>query len=478
MFLRFSAAALLCLSAAPVRAEPATPEGAARIEAGLRTYLGPLDGVVAVVPQGETYAVTLDATPFVALGKGADVTGAISPIHLTLTDDGDGKWGVTQDEPFALKLDVPEALSVDLSVGVARWAGVFDEALMAFASSDGRFEDLQVTERFTEAGSPESTVDYRIDRIDIVSSATAAPGGGVDGTLRYTATGFAETFSAPGSAPFQFEFKAARYDVVADAKGVRTEGVLGLLAWLVAHPSQEAARADFDGMKEAARAALPIWDSLSGTGELQDIAVNTPFGSGGAKSARIAVDVNGIVADGRVRERVSLKGLDLPADLLPEWVPALLPDEVTVDVAVSGFDLAAPAKILLDESELDIAPTPEMEARLLAALLPQGRVTIELGPQGAASAIYTLDIEGGFDAGPGRLPEGSVTIGATGIEAVLEALSAAPEDIRAGAVPGLMMLRGIAKPAGVGRFAWVVEMTGEGKVLVNGLDMSALAGQP
>ena len=61
---------------------------------------------------------------------------------------------------------------------------------------------------------------------------------------------------------------------------------------------------------------------------------------------------------------------------------------------------------------------------------------------------------------------------------VLDALNAAPEDVKAGAVPGLMMLRGIAKPAGVGRFTWVVEMTPEGKVLVNGLDMSAMAGQP
>lgn len=68
--------------------------------------------------------------------------------------------------------------------------------------------------------------------------------------------------------------------------------------------------------------------------------------------------------------------------------------------------------------------------------------------------------------------------GADGIEAVLDALGAAPEEVRAGAVPGLMMLRWIAKPAGVGRFVWIIEMAPEGKVLVNGLDMSALAVLP
>ncbi len=481
MSLRLPTLVLLCLGASPLWAEPATPEGAARIAAGLQTYLGPLEGVVAVVPEGETYAVTLDATPLVALGKEAGVAGAVSPVHLTLTDEGGGKWGVVQDEPFALTLDIPGVLALDLSTAAMRWDGVYDEALMAFTSSDGSVEETRVSERFSDPGGPESEVVYRFERLDMSTTGAPAPGGGVDGTMRYTVTGFGETLSVkPGPSgvpPMQFEVTAARYDVDTVAKGLRTEGIYGLVAWLVAHPSEEAARADFAGFKNAVRAALPIWDSLSGTGEIQDIAITTPFGAGGATSASFAIDANGIVADGRLREKVMLKGLDLPEELMPGWVPALLPEEVTVDFAVSGFDLAAPARILLDEIELDLEPNPEMEARLLSAFLPEGKVTIALGPQGAASAIYTLDLEGAFDAGPGRMPEGSVTVGADGIEAVLDALNAAPEAVKAGAVPGLMMLRGIAKPAGVGRFVWVVEMTPEGKVLVNGLDMSALAAQ-
>lgn len=129
MILRLSALALLCLGATPLRAEPATPEGAARTEAGLRTCLGPLDGVV-------------------ALGKKAGVTGAVSPVHLTLTDQGGGWWGVVQDEPFAPTLDVPGAFALDLSAGVTRGTGVRDEALMAFASSEESAEDMRVSERF------------------------------------------------------------------------------------------------------------------------------------------------------------------------------------------------------------------------------------------------------------------------------------------------------------------------------------------
>ncbi|OYX43065.1 MAG: hypothetical protein B7Z02_10400 [Rhodobacterales bacterium 32-67-9] len=482
MFLRLSAVAVLCLTSSPAGAVPATPEGAARVEAALRTYFGPLDGVVEVVPEGETYALTLDATPVIALGKEAGITGAVSPFHLTLTDLGDGKWSVAEEEPFALTLDVSGVLSLDASAGATRFTGIFDEALLAFTSSEAGYEDFRVKERFTEPGRPETVVDYRIDRFDVTTSAAAAPGGGVDGTMRYAATGLSEIISVAAgeglSEPMQFEVSAAQYDVETTTNGLRTEGILGLIAWLVAHPSEEAVRADFDGLKDAIRAALPFWNSLTGTGEIQDIDVTTPFGAGGAESMSIAVDFNGVVADGRLRETVAIKGLDLPEALMPDWVPALLPDEVTFDVAASGFDLATPAQILLDEIALDTEPAPDMPARLVGALLPAGKVNIALGPQGAASPIYTLDIEGALDAGPGQMPVGSVTIGATGIEAVLEALAAAPEDVRAGAVPGLMMMRGIAKPAGVGRFVWVVEMTPDGKVLVNGLDMSALmAGQ-
>ncbi len=486
MSLRVSLLASFCVAAGPLLAEPASPEGAARIEAGLRAYLGQTSGVVAVVPKGETYALTLDATPLLALAKEAGATGAISPMHLTLTDQGGGLWGVEQDEPFAIKFDLPGTLSLDMGSDAMRWTGVFDEALMAFVLSEARIENMRVNERITDPSGPTTEVTYMIDSVDITSDATAALGGGVDTTIRYSAFGISENFGiaagldgvAPGlSEPMQIGVTAARYDAVMTGKGLRTEGIFGLLSWFVAHSSTAAIEADLDGLKAAVRGALPFWNSLDGEGELHEITVTTPFGSGGADSAQIAVEMSGAVADGRFREMISVKGLDLPTDVVPDWVPALLPKEVTFDFAVSGFDLAAPASFLLDELGPDFNPGPVFEARMLEALLPDGKVTITLGPQGVASAIYTLDVGGGFDAGPGVMPEGSVTIGATGIEAVLEALNAAPEEVRSGAVPGLMMLRGIAKPAGVGRFVWTVEMTPDGKVTVNGLDMSALGGQ-
>ena len=481
MFLRASAAGLLAITIAlPALADPATPDGARRVEAALRTYLGPAEGLIEVTPEGDSYATTIDPAALFALARDTGITGAVAPIHLVLTDKGDGLWGVAQDEPMALTLNIPGALSLDLRTVTSTWEGTFDTDLLAFTESQGSVGNMRLVERISEPQGPVTTVTYTLDRMDMQTSAVAATGGGVDGTLHYLATGLTETVAVEGgpsaAAPMAFDMAAASYDVSTTTKGVETGAIYELIAWAVAHPSQEAVTADFDGLKAAARAALPLWRNITGSGEMKDITVTTPFGSGGATSAHFEIDMNGIVSDGRFREQIAVKGLVLPTGLMPAWAPPLVPAEATIDVAVSGFDLATPAQILLDEAQPGMPPSADMNVRLLSALLPDGTVTVTLAPGGVVAPSYSVDVEGGFDAGPGRMPEGGITIGASGIEAAIDALNTAPEQVRSGGVPLLMMLRGIAKPSGVGRYVWQIDMGADGKVLVNGLDMSSVAG--
>lgn len=480
-FLRTSVIGLLFLSAANLASgAPATPETGARIEAAVRTYLGRTDGVVSVVPSGDTYDLTLDAAPLFSRARAGGTTGTLTPIHLTLGELGEGRWSIRQAEPLRLTLTVPGSLALDLSSQEVRWSGIFDTSLMAFTESQGNLSGLTIVERISEPDGPVTHVTYRIDQFEMNTSGKAGIGGGVDGTLSYVATGLSETVTVEGgptaAMPMSFDVTAARYAVATETRGVRTSGLYALLAWAVAQSPKGASETDFDALRALTRAALPLWDNVSGTGELRDIRLSTPFGTGGAESASFAIELNGVVHDGLFREKVSLKGLEFPSALMAPWVSPLAPDEVALDITVEGFDLAAPAEILLDEAEAGVAPSGEMSARLLSALLPEGRVSVTIAPGNAISPTYALQYEGAFDVGPDSMPEGSVTIGATGLQAALEALNAAPENIRSGAVPGLMMLRGIARPSGSDAFSWKIGMTADGKILVNGLDMSALAG--
>ena len=84
----------LCLAAAAAWAEPATTAGAKHLTEVFQTYLSTLPGVVAVVPQGETYAVTLNAAPLIALAADPGQQASMTPLVLTLTSKGAGLWGV------------------------------------------------------------------------------------------------------------------------------------------------------------------------------------------------------------------------------------------------------------------------------------------------------------------------------------------------------------------------------------------------
>ena len=226
-----------------------------------------------------------------------------------------------------------------------------------------------------------------------------------------------------------------------------------------------------------ASAALPFFDNLRASGTMNNLAVITPMGEVKATAAEIVVDVNGAVADGKVRERIKLSGLQLPEELMPDWVPPLLPKTVTLDFTVDSFDLAAPAQILLAEMGPDGNSTPDMEQRMRMALIPAGTVDIALAETGASSDMYGLTVDGKMSVGPmNPMPIGNAVIRANGLDAVMQALQSAPPEVSQQAIPGIMMARGLAKQEGDDSYSWTIETTAAGQILINGVDLSAMGG--
>ncbi|MCB2110964.1 MAG: hypothetical protein H6895_13505 [Defluviimonas sp.] len=472
-----SIAPALCFLALPALAGPATSDGAAAIEAALGHYLGQAGGLVRVVPEGESYTLTLDLQPLSDMARDAGATLAISPLHLTLTEAEPGLWRVEENEQLAVLFELPGKISYDIRVGSARLDGTFDTALKAFRTVEGRSADISVA--LVDQLGPQfrQSVDYRVAQSGLSATAVAAAGGGIDLSVGQTATGITEKIAfeplvGAEADPFELTLSVADLTTTGRITGLRNAAILELVAWVAAHGDRGAMQADLASLQPLLNAAMPFWNDATLSGEMDTVEVSSARGGGSAKRLTVELALAGAVQDWRLREALGITGLSLDVAEIPDWAGELLPRDAAVDFTLSGLDMAAAAGLAIGEVTPD-GPAEGFEDRLGEALLADGRMRLALAPETRmTSATYSLDAEGAVEFGPGVGAEGRFTVSAEGIEAALDALEAAPESIRSGAVPGLMMLRGISRAAGVGRYQWDIEMVPPATVKVNGMDVS------
>ncbi len=454
---------------------PATPEGAAHLTEVMQHYLGHTPGVVSVSPEGETYRMALDGTPLLAA---AQIKGHVSPYVMALTDLGAGQWALRVDQAFDLELDLPEVMTLSVRLERLTSTGLFDEALFSFSKAESVFANLSVTEAIATPQGGSNRINYHVDEGRSTMTATAAPMGGVDARFGYELRGLAEAIvvspeGGPG-ASLDLTAQAQSYGASGRIDGLRTERLYALAAWLVAHPSEGALRADQEALKGLVGAALPLFDQFSMDGTMAAISLDTPVGSFLARTARIGVDLAGVVSAGRIREAIDLSGIEVPEALVPVWAKDLLPESVGFDIAVSRYDLAAPARMLLDLTDIAAASplSPDDEAALLAAVLPEGFAEITFAPGHVTGAGYDLRFEGAMQAPVDGMPGGSGRVSLTGVEQIIAALNAVPGGEGREIGMGIAMLRGIAKPDGA-TLVWTIDATNPGKVLINDIDLMA-----
>lgn len=460
----------------------ATPEEAQRLTAMFQSYLGTEPGVVKVEPAGESYVTTFDLSPYLAKIKEPGASATLSPLQVTLTDQGGGKWKVDQDQAFSLTLKVDGKLDMKLSLGAIKGTGTFDEALGAMESSTTDFSELAVEQVMTEGGNT-SKVAYTIAAIhyETTMSGTAD---GADGTIKSTYSNLRETISMPAAPdgstpPMDVSIASANGTNDGIIKGIKPKAMTEIAAWLVAHPSKAAIIADQAQLKDKITAALPIFQSITATATMNELGVNTMLGQFGIQKVDVAVDANGIVENGALREKFSISGLKLPDGVVPPWAANLAPQNFTIDFNIADFNLAAPAKLAIDNFDMSKEPPlpPAIEQQLLQALLPKGAVTIGLGPSEIIASIFDLKAEGSMTAGPTAIPSGSATVRIKGLDEVMAALQAAPPEMGMQQMaPMVIVAKGMAKPDG-DYLSWKIESTPAGSVTVNGVDLMKMGGQ-
>ncbi len=457
----------------------ATDEEATRLKGVFEAYLGATEGVVTVEPDGDDYNVTLDISPIAAKAAASGTTLSMTPIELTLTDKGDGKWDVSQDGPLEFDMKTPDAVSANIKLETYQWEGVFDEKLASFESASGEMKNATVKETVIDPTKGTVDVSATLKNVKIEQTAIANPNGGVDVIAKYEIDDFSETVNSAGDAasgkpPINLVMTAASGNYNTSAKGYKTKSLLDLMSFFITHQSKEMIVKDQAGLKTILSEVLPLFDNINGTGTFKTVSVATPIGPVGMDSLAIGVDMNGIVKEGKLRESFAVTGLTIPPAVVPPWATQLVPKNITFDFQGSGFDLATPAQAIL--AALDLAKDPPLPAgfenTLIPTLLPKGTADIGLNPTSISNDIYSVSAEGTMTAGPANpIPSGKATVKAKGLDEVLKIIQAAPPE--AGLNQGsavIVVAKGMAKTESDGSLSWIIESAGDGKVLVNGID--------
>lgn len=480
---RLSAFTLIILAGTSAHAmAAANAEGASRLTSVLQAYFGEEPGVVGVTVDGDAYDVRIDFAPHLAKIKDPKVSASITPLELKLTDQGGGKWQVDHDQSMSFAFKVEGALDMKGSFGNIKSSSIFDEALGTYASGTSDITQIAFQQTITEKGQT-SDVTYTIASMHTEMSASGGSDG-VDGSLKSSFTDLRETINMPpqpgaSMPPMQFSVAAPTGSQDLIFAGLKAKPLNELVAWFVARPSPEAIVADQADLKDKLRAAMPLWSKISGTSTLDGLNIKTMLGDFGVEKLDVSVDMNGIVADGKLREAFTFSGFKMPDGIVPPWAAGLVPNRFTIDFNLSDFDLAAPAKLVIDNFDLTQDPPikPEMEQQLLSALLPKMAVKVGLGPSEIVSSIFDLKAEGSMTAGPVAMPSGSALVKLKGLDEIMSALQSAPPEMGMQQVaPVVLIAKGLAKTDADGYLSWQIESTPQGSVTINGIDPMKMSG--
>jgi hypothetical protein len=474
-----SLATLGLLASSPLWAQ-ADEAGVARLLAVFQTYLGSTEGVVAVAVSGDAYAVTIDATPMLSAIPVPEMTAAMSPIVLQMTDNGDGTWAYQVDQAVTIDYNIDGQMSANTTYSSVKLDGEFDEALGDSTSYTVEIVGVTSEQSQTDPNLGAVAISTKVDRMTGEGEAVAgAESGTVDSTFTFTTQGMTYSVVLPmgeGAPSMAIDGTIAEGAADGSMTGYKPAAFYGMIAWLVAHPNEEAMMADKAGLRAQLEASMPFFGNISVNAIYSAISVDSPLGVFGLDQAGIEVEANGLVSDGLFRETVHLKGLSLPPGIAPPYAEALIPDEFTIDVAASKFDPAAAATLALTLFDLPEGAEPPdgFEMHMLAAILPEGAVDITLAPGGLSNDIYALSYEGQMSAGMDGMPVGTATITLSGGDEIMATLDGAPPEISGQAIMMLGMAQGMGTPGPDGETVWEIDASTPGSLKINGVDMMGM----
>jgi len=477
-------AALCALTGVAAAADlPATPDGAAKLNAFFSTYIGAAPAgaprAYSVTPEGSDYLVAIDIAALTAPLKSEGITYDPAIITFKAFAQDDGEWRIEQGDFPSLAAHTKRGdVNLDTTIVATGVKGVtlIDPAISWMKSHQGGADKVAVRAHGTGI---EETVDVSAAQ---TSATTAAAS---DGTLAWTAQqllgAVALTMAVdpkamkPDSAaqPFTIGAQADQAAVEVKLNGLKPRPLLDLWAFLAAHPARPDLAANEPALKTLLNAALAAPLSVDETIGTQTLTVQTPKGSVVFQGAKIGVGGAAAGPASRFEEHFSATGLSLPVGMVPPMFHDFVPAAFDIGFKVSGIDLTAASGEAVGDMHLagDGPPlSPEDRGKVWAKLVGGAPVTIEVPPSHIVGPHLNLTIEAKIDYENGR-PSGKFIVHMRDFESTMTALKGLGPEAERKLVPMVAMAKGLARTDPDGALTWVGELGRDGAMKVNGLPL-------
>ncbi len=481
--LTFSAATLFCLTTT-AWSQAAQPE-ADRIKAALEKYVGKEPGVLSVTAKGDAYEIKFDVNPLVK--KMAQfISGDVPAFIYTLKPQADGKWQIDSDAPLSIAMKTPAGDSFDYKAERITSRTIFDEVNQAVLDGDFSVTNYASNQNQTDPASGTSNkVSVKIASMSGKTTGKVVAPGIADLNSTVALSGLFQDMSFSGLAaanvpPVQLSMTSAGGKYVADLSSARTTGIYALVAWFIAHPEKELVVRDQQMMKDTIRAALPLWDQLKSSSDFETIDIVSPIGKFTMKNFGGALNASGLNKTANVQFAMSFAGLSIPSGLLPTWSNDLMLKDMKLDVAVSGWDAETGIAHVLEKLDLQKdPPLSDAEWAVAVTKFAPSPIKFKINPSELVGGVSTIKYSGDFSY-EGQKFSGEMQITQDGFDAMFEKVQAAaasdPQAVQL--AQGLIGAKGLGKADGKGGYAWTIAVAPDGKVTVNGIDVTKLSGNP
>jgi hypothetical protein len=365
-----------------------------------------------------------------------------------------------------------------------KFDGVYDPTLAAFI----RFDET-IGAMSTEAEGPQGGGTTSYGEQVIRGTGTAAGADAVDMAVEQTVDGFsaeqtvlipAPDPASPAPQPFTFAYAIDSATVDVTLAALKARKLLDVWAYAVARAQESPPNIDEHEVKKLLTELIPLFQRLDEGGTLSGLRIATPLGEFGLKDAAFKFAVGGIVPDAGMAMSINLGEPSFPSEIAPPWAKGLVPTEVDVGFDVSGFNLDAAARHLLEAFDADRTP-PLQDADWEAAgqlTMPEEGGKLTLLPGHIDGPLLDIEFEGEMTLAM-PAPTGTFTLTATGLDDAMASLNAASGDPTEAQVLGFLTLAKMwGRPAANGATEFVFDFKSDGSIAVNGNELKPANSEP
>lgn len=453
-----------------------TQDGANAIRDNL-THLLPKDLAksqpVTVTPAGSHYEIVYDFAKLLAKIKkeNFEING-LAPFKMFATPQDSGLWNLEGKNNLNVNghFSGPDKQRTDFTYAIADMAfnSVFDPAISYFRSGDFTAKDI----KFSSSTGTEMVNASFGDMVYKLSSADSATAGRLDFAANGKFSAFTEQVSGKEVPPIQFSADSLDFD--AKVNGIAAKDLKEMVLFVLDHAEEKELSKDSEAkLKTMLGNAFPLLTSLEETIKLNNLAVTSVAGSGGAKSFGYHFTIDGPSNATRIGVAMDAADVTLDSALVPAAYTTFLPQALDIQFGVPGMDFAAFGDEFMKLDLTKAAGDSEKAGQEAAAkLFPGGVFKVDFPKISAKSGVYDVEMSGELEGRVDTQKDYKLNASIVARDydktiAAIQELAKTNPDLNQASF-GLMMIKGFAKAEPDGAQRWDVAVAGDGSVTVNG----------